>query len=62
MKTPIRFQSRLLVRRSYKPGRINRQTLGVRFRPAPRFTVTVTEQKERDAPGENSPDVIAYSI
>jgi hypothetical protein len=31
MKTPIRFQSRLLIRRSYKPGRATRRRLRIAF-------------------------------
>ena len=31
MKSPIRYQSRLLIRRSYKPERVTRRRLGVTF-------------------------------
>jgi len=50
MKTIIRFQSRLLVRRSYKPARSGRRNLGVTFRPAPRFVVRITEHPARASP------------
>ncbi|MDB6017992.1 MAG: hypothetical protein JWR19_2481 [Pedosphaera sp.] len=45
MKTPIRFQSRLLLRRSYKPARVNRRALGITFRPASRFDVSIAPRK-----------------
>jgi hypothetical protein len=46
MRTPIRFQSRLLVRRSYKPIRGNRRALGIIFRPGSRLAVKITAGKE----------------
>ena len=61
MRTPIRFQSRLLVRRSYKPGRASRRALGIKFRPAARFTVKIAEQNKTDAPAPDA-EVFAYSI
>ena len=33
MKAPIRLQSRLLIRRSYKPERLTRRRLGIAFQP-----------------------------
>jgi hypothetical protein len=38
MKTPIRYQSRLLIRRSYKPER----RLSVVFRPQDRFELALS--------------------
>jgi hypothetical protein len=62
MKTPIRFQSRLLLRRSYKPVRKRRRNLGVAFRSAPRFAVKVAEQKAVDTPAADNAETFAYSI
>ncbi len=53
MKTPIRFQSRLLIRRSYKPGRFNRRALGITFRPTARFAVKVAEEQGTGAAGRS---------
>lgn len=39
LRTPLRFQSRLLIRRSYKPDRAQRRRLTVNFRPTLRFAV-----------------------
>ena len=44
MKTPVRFQSRLLTRRSYKPARASRRSLGITFRPTQSIVVPVTER------------------
>ena len=49
MKTPVRFQSQLLVRRSYRPERIRRRTLPVTFRPADRFVLSITDPLRPDA-------------
>jgi len=40
MKTPIRFQSRLLTRRSYKPSRLGR-SVRISFRPTRPIIVPV---------------------
>jgi hypothetical protein len=61
MKTPIRFQSRLLIRRSYKPGRFNRRALGVTFRPVPRFEVKVAQRKEPAKPEAAGGETLAQS-
>jgi hypothetical protein len=44
MKTPLRYQSRLLPRRSYKPGR-NPRRVGVVFRPADGFAILIAKQR-----------------
>jgi hypothetical protein len=61
MKTPVRFQSRLLIRRSYKPGRRNRRALGVTFRPTSAFAVKVNEGKEPAAQSAGG-EAFAYAI
>ena len=61
MKTPIRFQSRLLTRRSYKPARTGRRNLGVTFRPAPRFAVKIADNS-RAAPNAATAEALSYSI
>ena len=45
MKTPVRFQSRLLTRRSYKPARASRRTIGITFRPTQSVVVPVMERR-----------------
>jgi hypothetical protein len=62
MKTPIRFESRLLLRRSYKPVRNRRRNLGVTFRPAPRFAARVAEEKTAAGTAADNAEAIAYSI
>jgi hypothetical protein len=56
MKTVIRYQSQLLPRRSYKPGRKVRIT----FRPSPRATVPLLAiVKERIPPEAKDTEPIA---
>jgi hypothetical protein len=62
MKNPIRFQSRLLLRRNYQPVRNRRRNLSVTFRPAPRFAVKVAEEKTAASPATEIGEAIAYSI
>ena len=45
MKTPIRYQSRLLIRRSYKPARIARRRLGITFRPSRPAAVLISRNQ-----------------
>jgi hypothetical protein len=44
MKTPRRFQSRLLIRPSYKPERHRPRALKVVFRPLQHFDVPILER------------------
>ena len=55
MKTPIRFQSRLLIRRSYKPARAQWRALNISFRPTPRFVVPVSETDRNKEPAATAP-------
>ena len=55
MKTPIRFQSRLLIRRSYKPARTQRRALGITFRPARPFGLQVADRNSTGLPARARP-------
>jgi hypothetical protein len=59
MKTPIRFQSRLLPRRSYKPQRLNRRRLGITFYPANRCVIKVVGLNAESAPQSDANAVMA---
>lgn len=43
MRTPLRFQSQLLPRRSYKPLRGSKRGLRIAFRPGRRFAPPVSD-------------------
>ena len=65
MKTPVRFQSRLLLRRSYQPARSRPRPLGVTFRRAPRFVVQVAERPENAVPlagADDSGETLSQSV
>ena len=55
LKTPVRYQSRLLIRRCYKPDRAQWRPLGVTFRPTQRFVVPVAGDDRKDEPAATTP-------
>ena len=57
MKTTLRFQSRLLIRRSYKPAHAQRRALNISFRFAPRFGVPVSEADRNEEPAATAPRI-----
>jgi len=61
MKNPIRLQSHLLIRRSYKPIRANRRALGIIFRPGSRLAIKVTAVQEPAALPSADDEGIAHS-
>ncbi len=61
MKSPIRFQSRLLIRRSYKPERITRRRLGIAFQPTRPVAVLISKSLLNDRPDSATPVEIALS-
>ena len=61
MKSPIRFQSRLLIRRSYKPDRIARRKLGIAFHPTRPVDVLIAKSRHDDRPDSATPVEIALS-
>jgi hypothetical protein len=61
MKTPIRFQSRLLIRRSYKPARIFRGARGFTFRPASRAGLGIATANSLTPPLPGADETIAKS-
>ena len=61
MKSPIRFQSRLLIRRSYKPERITRRRLGIAFHPTRPVPVLISKSRHDDRPDSATPVEIALS-
>ena len=50
MKPVLRYQSQLLYRRSYKPARLGRRSLGVTFRPAHNFALKFTRSSRVTVP------------
>ncbi len=61
MKSPIRFQSRLLIRRSYKPKRVMRRRLGIAFQPTRPVAVLISKSRLNDRPDSATPVEIALS-
>jgi hypothetical protein len=56
VKTPVRYQSRLLIRRSYKPARMARRRLPIAFAPARPVAVLIANHD-----GVRSPERAATS-
>lgn len=50
MKAPLRFQSQLLVRRSYKPARVKRRAIGIAFQPARPVVVSISTTQTNVTP------------
>jgi hypothetical protein len=50
MKNPIRLQSRLLIRRSYKPERIMRRRLVVAFQSTRPVAVLISKNRNNERP------------
>jgi hypothetical protein len=61
MKAPIRLQSRLLIRRSYKPERLTRRRLGVAFKPTRPVAVLISKNRNDEQPDSTTPVDIALS-
>ena len=61
MKNPIRFQSRLLIRRSYKPERIARRKLGIAFQPTRPVAVLISKSRNDERPDSATLDEITLS-
>jgi hypothetical protein len=61
MKSPIRFQSRLLIRRSYKPERLTGRRLGIAFHPARPVVVLIAKSRNDEQSGSTTPVEIALS-
>ncbi len=61
MKTPLRLQSQLLIRRSYKPERITRRRLGIAFHPTQPVAVLISKSRHDERPDSVAPVEIAMS-
>ena len=61
MKPVLRYQSQLLYRRSYKPARSARRSLGITFRPAHTFALKVEPRAVTQAPAYAAANVTALS-
>jgi hypothetical protein len=61
MKIPIRLQSRLLIRRSYKPGRIARHRLDIAFQPTRPVAVPILMNRDDEQPRRTTPVEIMLS-
>jgi hypothetical protein len=61
MKTPIRLQSRLLIRRSYKPERAMRRRLGIAFRPTRPVAVLISKGRNDGQADGKTPAQITLS-
>ena len=61
VKTPLRFQSQLLLRRSYKPARIRRRTLGITFQPTRPIVVSISNNEINDKPASTTSGEVTLS-
>ena len=61
MKTPIRLQSKLLIRRSYKPERVWRRRLGIAFQPTRPVAVLISKHQNKNQSDNATPVEITLS-
>jgi hypothetical protein len=61
MKHPIRLQSQLLIRRSYKPERVVRRRLEVTFQPTRRVAVLISNHRNTELNNRAASHEIALS-
>jgi hypothetical protein len=61
MKNPIRFQSRLLIRRSYKPERVSRRKLGIAFHPTRPVDALIAKSRNDERSDNTTPVEIVLS-
>jgi hypothetical protein len=61
MKSPIRFQSRLLIRRSFKPERVTRRRLGIAFQPTRPVAVLISKSRNEERPDRTTLGEITLS-
>jgi hypothetical protein len=58
MRTPVRYQSLLLLRRSYKPARATRRRLNITFHPARPVAVSISKiPKNENTDGTTSVEI-----